>query len=254
MKSSRTAEREGVWILGANSSIARAIAKELARRGHPLVLGGRDVAELDRSARDTALRFGVDAVAQNFDALDYASHPAAVEKAEQALGGKVGGVVLCFGYLGEQDVAEIDFAEAGRIIDTNFTAAVSVLNILATRMEARAGGFICVLSSVAGDRGRQSNYIYGAAKGGLSLYAQGLRNRLYAAGVRVITVKPGFTDTGMTYGRGGMFLVAQPEAIARGVVAAIQRGPDIVYLPRFWWGVMAIIRSLPERVFKRMKL
>ncbi len=241
-----------VLILGATSGIARAVAAELARGKHDLVLAGRDLPELQAMATDLSLRHGVKARTLQMDFLDFGSHERGLRPVLTADG--ISGAVVCFGYLGDQKLAQTDFAEARRILDTNFTACVSVCNLLAHHFEQRRTGFLCVLSSVAGDRGRQSNYTYGAAKGALSLYLQGLRNRLFPAGVRVITVKPGFVNTKMTYGKEGMFLVAEPEAVARGIVKAIERGADVVYLPFFWRWIMLIIRSIPERVFKRMKL
>src|SRR5205814_6837372 len=138
------------------------------------------------------------------------------------------------GYLGDQAAAQADFAEARQIIETNLTGCVSVLNFIANEFESRRSGFICALCSVAGDRGRQSNYLYGAAKGGLAIYLAGLRNRLFGSGVRVLTVKPGFVDTPMTFGRQGLFLVASPEGVARAILTAIQRGQDVASIPWFW--------------------
>jgi len=129
---------------------------------------------------------------------------------------------------------------------------VLALNVLANHFEKKRRGFICALSSVAGDRGRQSNYIYGSAKSGLTTYLQGLRNRLWHFGVRVITVKPGFVDTRMTYGRPKLFLVASPEAVARDIYKAVLRGKDVVYTPCLWRVVMAIIRAIPEGLFKKL--
>jgi decaprenylphospho-beta-D-erythro-pentofuranosid-2-ulose 2-reductase len=144
--------------------------------------------------------------------------------------------------------------EARRVIDTNYTSAVSVLNLAADYLEQRRGGFICGLSSVAGDRGRQSNYLYGSSKAALSTYLQGLRNRLTRARVRVVTVKPGFVDTKMTFGLSGMFLVATPERVAKDISQAIRRGRSVVYTPWFWRPIMLVIRTIPEFIFKRMKL
>jgi len=115
-------------------------------------------------------------------------------------------------------------------------------------------GFIIGISSVAGDRGRQSNYVYGAAKGALSLYLQGLRNRLHPSGVRVITIKPGFVDTAMTYGLPGMFLVASPQAVGESIASSPGKSADVVYLPWFWRYIMLIIKHIPEPIFKRLKL
>jgi len=243
-----------VLILGATSAIARAVAGEFAGRGFDLLLAGRDPEELDRLAADLAVRYGVKVEARPFDALALESHEAFVEACRESSGNSLKGAVLFLGYLGDQSVAQKDPAEAKRILDTNFLAPVSILSLLANSFEEKREGFLCALSSVAGDRGRQSNYVYGAAKAGLSIFLQGLRNRLFRSGVRVITIKPGFVDTAMTFGRPGMFLVASPEKVGEHIVQAILKGRDQAYVPRFWRPVMLLIRLIPERIFKRMRL
>lgn len=243
-----------VLILGATSAIARAVAAEFARRGFDLVLAARDPEELDTLAADLGLRYGVKAQRQPFDALALETHRAFVEDCRKASKDTLAGVVLCFGYLGDQTVAQKDPREARRILDTNLLGAVSILGSLANHFEAKRDGFLCALSSVAGDRGRQSNYIYGAAKAGLTVFLQGLRNRLFASGVAVITIKPGFVDTQMTYGLPGLFLVASPEKAARRIAKAVLQGRDESYVPGFWRPVMFLIRSIPERIFKRLRL
>jgi short-subunit dehydrogenase len=162
--------------------------------------------------------------------------------------------VLCFGYLADQQQAQKDFALARRTLDVNLTAAVSILELAADYFEERRRGFICALSSVAGDRGRQSNYIYCAAKAGLTVYLQGLRQRLARAGVQVTTVKPGFVDTRMTFGKAGLFLVATPEQAARGIVRAIRKKRDCAYVPGFWRWIMLVVRAIPECIFKRLRV
>ncbi|MFL5383122.1 MAG: SDR family oxidoreductase [Longimicrobiaceae bacterium] len=243
-----------VLVAGATSAIARAVAAELARRGHALVLAARDLPEAEALAADLRLRHGVPARALRFDALDFASHAALAAELAAAEGEALEGVVVAFGWMGDAERARHEPEEARRTLDVNLTAVVSLLTPLADHLERRGAGFVCVVSSVAGDRGRQSNYVYGAAKGGLTVYLQGLRNRLFPAGVRVVTVKPGFVDTRMTFGLPGTFLVAPPERVAAGIVRAIARGADEVYLPGFWRPVMMAIRAVPERIFKRMKL
>ena len=161
--------------------------------------------------------------------------------------------MVCIGELGNQAKGQSDWGEARRILETNFTGCVSLLNILANHFEARRAGFICALSSVAGDRGRQSNYLYGSAKAGLSAFLQGLRNRLYPAHVKVITIKPGFVVTRMTYGRPGLLLVASPERVGKGIFRAVVKGKDVVYLPWFWRFIMLMVRSIPEAIFKRLR-
>lgn len=241
-------------VLGATSGIARAIAAEFAGAGSDLVLLARDADELAAVAADLRVRFGVDVATHPFDALASEGHAEALRAVLEAPGAAIGGAVLCYGYLGDQATAQRDWAEARRILDTNFTGAVSALAVLAEHLEARGEGFLCAIGSVAGDRGRQSNYVYGAAKAGLAAYLSGLRNRLAPAGVHVLTVKPGFVDTPMTRGKPGMFLVAPPAAVARDVRRAILAGRNTLYTPWFWQAIMAVIRAIPEPIFKRMRL
>ena len=243
-----------VLILGATSGIASALAKEFAAHKYDLVLGGRNRDELSALASDLSLRNSVRASVLAFDALDTQTHAASLQSFLAESGNTLAGAVVCIGYLGDQAKAQVDWDEACLILATNFTGCVSALNILANHFEPRRTGFICAISSVAGDRGRQSNYLYGSAKAGLSVYLQGLRNRLFPAGVKVITVKPGFVDTRMTYGRPGMFLLASPESVAQGIFRAIVKGKGVVYLPWFWGPIMLIVRSIPETIFKRLKM
>jgi decaprenylphospho-beta-D-erythro-pentofuranosid-2-ulose 2-reductase len=243
---------ESVLILGATSAIARATAAAFAARGAALYLASRDEDELRRIAADIHLRYGVDVHYGLFDAEETDTHEAFF-KSVVATMPDLSGVLLAFGYLGDQQAAR-DFKIGEKIIAGNFTGAASILSHCANYFEPLKRGFIIGISSVAGDRGRQSNYVYGAAKGALSLYLQGLRNRLYASGVRVITIKPGFVDTAMTYGLPGMFLVASPQSIGERIVAALGKSADVVYLPWFWRYIMLIIKLIPEPVFKRMKL
>jgi decaprenylphospho-beta-D-erythro-pentofuranosid-2-ulose 2-reductase len=243
---------EAVLILGATSAIARATAAAFAARGNALYLASRDLDELPRIAADLRLRYGVAVRYGLFDAVATESHEAFMQSVVEAMHG-ISGVVLAFGYLGDQQAAR-DFSVGEKIIASNFTGAASILSCCANYFEPLKRGFIIGISSVAGDRGRQSNYVYGAAKGALSLYLQGLRNRLYASGVRVITIKPGFVDTAMTYGLPGLFLIASPQEIAERIVAALGKSSDVVYLPGFWRYIMLIIKFIPEPIFKRLKL
>lgn len=241
-----------VLILGATSAIARATAAAFAARGAALYLASRDLDELGRIAADLHLRHGVEVRYGLFDAEATETHDAFFHSVRGEMP-DLSGVVLAFGYLGDQQAAR-DFKVGAKIIASNFTGAASILSLCANYFEPLKRGFIIGISSVAGDRGRQSNYVYGAAKGALSLYLQGLRNRLFASGVRVITVKPGFVDTAMTYGLPGLFLVASPQDIGERIVRALDKPADVVYLPWFWRYIMLIIKHIPEPVFKRMKL
>ena len=243
-----------VLILGATSGIARAVGAEFASHNYNLILAGRNPEELQVLATDLRLRYRVQAETLLFDILEFQKAESTLQSYLDRLGTELEGVILCIGYLGDQQIAQSDPEEARRILDSNYTGCVLALNVIANHFEKRKSGFICGISSVAGDRGRQSNYLYGSAKAGLSAYLQGLRNRLYHANVRVITVKPGFVDTRMTFGRPNLFLVASPQAVARGIFAAIRSGKDEVYLPWFWRFIMLVIRSVPEGIFKKLRM
>ncbi len=248
-----------VLILGATSAIARALAHEMAHQGHRLVLAARDEAELNAVSADVRLRFNIDVAALRFDATDFSSHPSFFADALQAFPEGLGGVILCHGLLGDAMQARSNRDLCRQIIDVNFTSAVSVLELAAAHFEAHGAAgraFICAISSVAGDRGRQSNYIYGSSKGALTIYLQGLRNRLFPAGVAVITIKPGFVDTAMTWGllKPNSPIVASPQRVARDIARAIRRRSNVVYTPFFWRAIMRIIKSIPEPIFKRLKL
>jgi short-subunit dehydrogenase len=244
---------EAVLILGATSSIARHVAAALAARGHALFLAGRNLSEVERLAADLRIRHNVETAAGRFDAEDYESHRDFLREVVRRMG-DIEGVVAAFGYLGEQEAAEKSIEETFHVIDRNFTAAVSVLNHCAEFFETRRAGFIVAISSVAGDVGRRSNYLYGAAKGGLNVYLQGLRARLFRSGVRVLTVKPGFVDTPMTFGRPGLFLVASPAEVGEKIVRALGRGRDVAYVPWFWRFIMLALKLTPEAVRKRLKI
>lgn len=187
------------------------------------------------------------------DLTDTKRHEALLAAAADALGG-LDVVLIAYGTLADQAACEADYRVAERELRTNLLSVVSLLTHLANRMEAQRSGTIAVISSVAGDRGRASNYVYGSAKGALSLFAQGLRNRLHPSGVRVVTIKPGLVDTPMTAHLKKNPLFASPEAVAKGVVRALDGGPEVVYLPAFWHLVMLGIRALPEGLFKRLRL
>ena len=243
-----------VLILGANAGIGRALAAEFASHRFDLILAGRDIEELRMLAADLRLRHKIETRAEKLDVVDFANMESSLSDCINPAGDSLEGVVLCAGDLGDPEESKSDFKEARRILDTNFTGSAIALQILANHFESRGKGFICALSSVAGDRGRQSNYLYGSAKGGLTVFLQGLRNRLYHSGVHVITVKPGFVDTRMVFGKAKLPLVAAPERVARDIYRAIEKRKNVVYVPWFWQLIMCIIRALPEGVFKRLKM
>jgi decaprenylphospho-beta-D-erythro-pentofuranosid-2-ulose 2-reductase len=238
-------------ILGAASDIARATARRLAADGYDLLLAGRGPDRLQRDADDLRVRFGVDARPVAFDALDFDSHPSFYEH----LPARPDLVLCAFGLLGDQAKAEGDAGELRAVLDTNLTGAASILHVVARDMGERGAGTIVGISSVAGDRGRASNYVYGCAKAGLTAFLSGLRNRLAPKGVRVLTVRPGFVRTRMTE---GMPLpgpvTAEPEQVAEAIVRAVRRGRNEIYTLWMWRWIMLVIRCIPEAVFKRLKL
>ncbi|MFC5528993.1 SDR family oxidoreductase [Cohnella yongneupensis] len=244
---------KNVLVLGATSGIAQEIVKQLANDGVNLVLAGRSESELGRLQGDLRVRHNGNFHVANFQATAFETHVSFFDECVRNLG-HLDGIILCYGYMGDQQQSQVDNNLAKEVIDVNYTSCVSILHIAAQYFEARKSGFICAISSVAGDRGRQSNYIYGSAKGALSLFLQGLRNRLSKSGVNVLTVKPGFVDTKMTFGQEGLFLVAKPERVARDIIKAIRKNKSILYTPFFWKWIMLIIKSIPERIFKRLSL
>lgn len=246
-------KHKSVLLIGATSSIARSLASQMAQQGVALHLAARDSFELQRIAQDLTIRYQVPVSWSVVEAENYDSHPQLIAETLEKRG-NLDGVIVSLGELGTQQEAQEDFDKAQRIIHSNYTGVASILTHAANYLEKQKQGFIIGISSVAGDRGRQSNYIYGSAKGALSLFLQGLRSRLAKCNVHVMTVKPGFVDTKMTFGMPGLFLVASPDDIAKGILKALDKQKNIVYLPGFWWGIMTIIKSIPEFIFKKMKL
>ncbi|SIO53950.1 Short-chain dehydrogenase [Rhodovulum sp. ES.010] len=241
------------WIiLGASSAMARAFARKLAARGDGLILAGRDMDDLERDAADACIRGAALAEVARFDARDPAGFAPLVGRMA-ACGGTISAAVFV-GSMPSQ--AEIDADPSlieGMVVD-NFTGPAHILQMLAPLMEQRGDSTVVGVGSVAGDRGRIGNYVYGAAKAGFATYLSGLRNRLTRAGGHVVTVKPGFTDTAMTWGVSGMFLVAHPERIADDILRAVEKKRNVIYTPVFWLGIMSIIRAIPERFFKKMSI
>ncbi len=243
-----------VVVFGAGSDLAQALVRHMAaHRPARFELLSRNVAYLERFARDLAIRYGRDARVHPFDATRYDDHPAVVDRLFQD--GPVDVAVLAFGVLGDQNRAQEHFPHAREIIEANFLGAVSLLTPLANRMEAQGSGTLVVFSSVAGDRGRRKNYVYGSAKAGLSAFTSGLRGRLAPRGVRVITVKPGVIRTKMTAHLPPSPLMVSPEVVARDVYRAILKGrPSVLYTPRRWRWIMGILNLLPESLFHRLPL
>lgn len=243
-----------ILVIGATSAIAQATARLWATQGHRLYLIGRDEARLQTIAGDLKIRGATTVALATLDVNDFARHGAVLDAATAALEG-LDIVLIAHGTLGDQSASEADFSVALQELNTNAISVISLLTHLANRFEIQRQGTIAVISSVAGDRGRQSNYVYGTAKGAVTVFLQGMRNRLHRSGVQVLTIKPGFVDTPMTAGidkRGPLW--ARPEAIGQAILRGIEQRRDVIYAPWFWRWILAVIRLIPERYFKRLRL
>jgi len=242
-----------VLIVGATSAIATETARVYAGSGARFFLVGRHPRRLSAVADDLRVRGARQVETAVLDLTDTGRHEEVVGAAVGALGG-LDVVLVAHGVLPDQVRCQQSAPSALESLAVNFTSAVSLLTLLANRLEEQRSGVLAVITSVAGDRGRQSNYVYGAAKGGLGVFLQGLRNRLYRSGVVVITLKPGFVDTPMTLGIPKSRLFASASRAGRAVYRAIETRRDVVYIPWFWRPIMAVVNSLPEAVFKRLRL
>ncbi len=241
------------WIiLGATSSMARAFARKLAAQGAGVLLAGRDMKELEALAADCRLRGARLSEALSFDARKPQGN-AALSPGRGREGGELTPAVAV-GWRPKKPAIDPPPLLFGGVVPASFTAPADFLQRLAPLLEARGGGTVVGVGSVAGDRGRLGNYVYGAAKAGFATYLSGLRNRLTRAGGHVVTVKPGFVDTAMTWGLPGLFLVASPEAVADDILSAVRKRRNTIYTPFFWRYIMLIIRSIPEPIFKKMKI
>ena len=241
----------GLLILGATSDIAAAMADRFAGEGRMLMLAGRDLNRLRGLAEVLGRKHGVVCVPLVFDATRTEGHRSFYE----GLDPKPGTVVVAFGDLPDQLKAQQDPGLALRSIMVNYAGAVSILEMAAADLEGRGIGHIVGISSVAGDRGRASNYIYGSAKAGFTAYLSGLRHRLYKSDVQVLTVKPGFVRTHMTEGLPlPAPLTATADQAAAAIIKAMRQNRNTVYVLGRWRWVMAVVRNLPEFIFKRTKL
>lgn len=242
-----------IFIVGATSAIAEATARRYAGHGARFFLCARNTERLTGLAADLVVRGASNVDQEVMDANDFSRHEAVIDRAINSMQG-MDIALIAHGSLDDQLACERDFAAALNALNTNAVSAISLMTHLANRMEPRGSGTIAIISSVAGDRGRKSNYVYGTAKSAVSTFAQGLRNRLHASGVHVLTIKPGFVDTPMTAALPKGILWAQPETVAAGIERAVARRKDIAYLPAWWRLIMLVVRMIPEWVFKRLSL
>ena len=241
-----------VLILGAKSDMAKATAEFYAKNGWNLSLAGRNViAELSTFSGRLKDDYGCEINLYELDILDFQSHTNFFQSFQQ----KPDGVICFIGFLGDQQKSEIDFNETKTVINSNFTGIVSLLNIFANYFEEKEDGFIVAVSSVAGDRGRKINYTYGSAKAALTTYLSGLRNRLSSKNIHVMTVIPGFVETKMTKNLDlpGLITVS-PNYVGKKIFKMQQRRADQIYIPGYWYFIMAFIKLIPERVFKKINI
>jgi len=237
-----------VLILGATSDIARALAVKFANEGYDLHLAARETGRLSDLKMEIMKKNNVDVNSLIFDAVSYADHSSFYS----SLNPKPDIAICVFGYLGNQTTAQNEFSETKKIIETNLTGAISILNIIANDFEQRKTGTIIGVSSVAGDRIRRSNYIYGCAKAGFTAYLSGLRSRLFRSAVHVMTVKPGFVKTKMTKNLDlPKLITSNPERVAKDIFKAFQKRNDILYTIKIWKYIMTVVKIIPERLFRK---
>lgn len=242
-----------VLICGANSAIAEATARILAQRGDTLFLAARDSQRLLATAEDLRLRGAAAVHTHLFDAQNLGACETLIDAAAAQLGG-IDAALIAHGTLSDQRACQTSVELLQKEFLVNALSHMALATVLAGKMEAQGNGVIALISSVAGDRGRQSNYAYGSAKAAVTAFASGMRQRLYAKGVRVVTIKPGFVDTPMTAAFKKGALWASPAAVATAIVRAVDRGTPVLYVPWFWRSIMTIIRLIPEFVFRRLQL
>jgi short-subunit dehydrogenase len=242
-----------ILIIGATSAIAEATAREFARRGDALFLVGRSRQRLQAIADDLKLRGASTASVYAQDLRDLSTYETFLDQASTALGG-LDAALIAHGTLSDQKACEVSTERLLDELQINAISFMVLCTLLGNRFAAQESGVIAVISSVAGDRGRMSNYVYGSAKAAVTAFTSGLRQRLRRHGVSVVTIKPGFVDTPMTAAFKKGFLWATPASVGKEIAAAMTRGTPVIYSPGFWRPIMWIIRSIPESVFRRLSL
>jgi short-subunit dehydrogenase len=242
-----------VLVLGATSSIAIATMRVFAAPHRRFMLVARNGNRLNAVAQDLLARGALTVDTWVMDLDDTAAQPEMLAIAVERLGA-IDLALIAHGVLGDQQAAEADFEIAAAVLHTNFISTVGLLTWLGNHFQAQRGGTLAVVSSVAGDRGRKSNYVYGASKGALNIFLEGLRNRIDRDGVQVLTIKPGFVATPMTAHVPHNALFASPDEVARGILKAIERRRDVAYVPWFWAGIMLLVRLIPGSRFKKMNM
>ena len=242
-----------IVIFGGTSAIAEATAREFAQRGDAIFLIGRSRERLDAIARDLKIRGASQVGFASQDLRELARFEGLLDEAQSTLGG-LDAALIAHGTLPDQAACESSVDTLVDQLQTNAISVMALCTLLANRFAAQKRGVIAVISSVAGDRGRRSNYAYGSAKAAVTAFTSGLRQRLLPLGVFVVTIKPGFVDTPMTAAFQKGALWATPAAVAKQIAAAMIRGTPVIYTPGFWRPIMFVIRSVPEFVFRRLSL
>lgn len=242
-----------ILILGATSAIAKHTTRLLAADEHSLYLVARNTDKLSAMKQDMLVRGAKDVNCESLDLSDDIQHQGLIQRVTQTMG-NIDTVLIAYGTLSDQLVSTQSYENTLRELQINCLSVISLLTIIANQMEQQQSGSIAVITSPAGDRGRQSNYIYGTAKGALNIFLQGLRNRLSKSKVHVLTIKPGFVDTPMTKEFKKGFLWVGPEVISKGIYSALKKKKETVYLPFFWQYIMLVIKFIPEKIFKYLKL
>jgi decaprenylphospho-beta-D-erythro-pentofuranosid-2-ulose 2-reductase len=240
-------------ILGATSAIAEATAREFARRGDAMFLVARSPQRLEALAADLKIRGASKVAVHSQDLNEATAYEGLLEQANAALEG-LDAALIAHGTLSNQKACEASTDLLSSEFQTNALSVMMLCTHLANRFEAQKRGVIAVISSVAGDRGRRSNYAYGSAKAAVTAFTSGLRQRLRPAGVHVVTIKPGFVDTPMTAAFKKGALWTSPSSVAKDITRAMMKGTPVIYSPGFWRPIMWIIRSIPESVFQRLSL
>lgn len=242
-----------ILILGATSTIAKHTTRLFAADENNLYLVARNEDKLSSMKQDMLVRGATDVHYESLDLADDKHHEKLIQNATNTMG-SIDIVLVAYGTLGDQELSIKSYKNTLKELQINCLSVISLLTILANQLEQQQSGTLAVISSPSGDRGRQSNYIYGTAKGALTIFLQGLRNRLSKSKVHVLTIKPGFVDTPMTKDFKKGFLWVSPEVISKGIYNAIRKKKENVYLPFFWRFIMLIIKSVPEKIFKHLKL
>jgi decaprenylphospho-beta-D-erythro-pentofuranosid-2-ulose 2-reductase len=242
-----------VLIIGATSAIAEHCARIWATRGDELYLVARNEERVQTIATDLKVRGAAKVTTYCTDLNVMGQHVELFDSADITMSG-IDIVLIAYGTLSNQKLCEQNIEEALAEIQTNALSTISFLTLIANRFEKKKDGTICVISSVAGDRGRSSNYVYGSAKAMVTAFTSGLRQRLHKSNIAVVTIKPGFVDTPMTAGFKKGFLWTNPDNVATKIIKAIEQRKEEIYVPAFWWAIMKVIKAIPCKIFKNLKL